>query len=142
MRKIKVRFWTKILLLVSALACGVALLLAARREPVQPIPPNNQLAEPAHSSTVSTETFEGIVTDTHCGAKHSAKVGLSAADCTRACVHGGEHFALVDGEKTYVLHGELERLKRMAGERAAIAGNLNGNTIEVVSVAEANPKSE
>jgi hypothetical protein len=94
------------------------------------------------SPAASTDTYEGIVTDTRCGAKHSANVGLSAADCTRACVHAGEHFALVDGDRTYVLNGEPDALKRMSGERVKIAGNLNDNTIEVLSVAEVNPKAE
>lgn len=141
MRKIDVR-WTKILLLVSALACGTALLLAARSQAAGPAPITPPQTESAHATTTSTETFNGIVTDTRCGAKHSAKVGLSAADCTRACVHAGEHFALVDGEKSYILVGEPLALKRVAGDRVKVAGTLNGNTIAVASVAELDPKAE
>jgi hypothetical protein len=37
-------------------------------------------------------------------------------------VHSGERFALIDGEKAYVLEGESARLKRLAGERVKIAG--------------------
>jgi hypothetical protein len=139
MRKIKVRWWTKILLLVCALACGTAFLLAARSQSAGPAPITQQQTE---SANAPTETFSGIVTDTHCGAKHSAKVGLSAADCTRACVHAGEHFALVDGEKAYTLAGDPAALKRVAGDRVKVAGTLNGNTIAVFSVAELDPKAE
>ena len=130
------------MLLVFALACGTALLLAARSPSVAPAPITQQQTESSHAATTPTETFNGIVTDTHCGAKHSAKAGLSAADCTRACVHAGERFALVDGEKAYTLAGDPAALKRLAGDRVKVAGTLSGNTIAVVSVAELNPKAE
>ena len=80
------------------------------------------------------QSYEGIITDTHCGAKHSAKIGLSAGDCTRACVHAGDSFALVDGDKVFILAGESEALKRSAGERVKVVGTLNGNSISVSSV--------
>jgi hypothetical protein len=90
--------------------------------------------QPVAVQTVAVQTYEGVVTDTRCGAKHTPAVPESAADCTRACVHAGEHFALVDGEKVYVLEGETELLKRAAGERVTLAGTLNGHTISVTSV--------
>jgi hypothetical protein len=83
---------------------------------------------------MQTESYEGVITDTHCGAKHSAAIGMAAADCTRACVHGGEQFALVDGETVYLLEGGMEALKRVAGQRVRIVGTINGNTISVASV--------
>jgi hypothetical protein len=81
-----------------------------------------------------TQSYEGMITDTRCGAKHSAAIGLAAADCTRACVHGGEQFALVDGDNVYVLEGEVGAVKRMAGQRVRIVGTLNGNKISVSTV--------
>ena len=98
-----------------------------------------QAQEAAAIFTLRRENYEGIVTDTHCGAKHSAAVGLSAADCTRACVHSGESFALVDGEKTYRLKGDEAALKRVAGERVKLAGTLTDNTISVGSVSPSAP---
>lgn len=92
-------------------------------------------AKPAQSSALPPQNYEGMLTDTHCGAKHSAAVGMSAADCTRLCVHSGEHFALVDGEKAYILEGDEAALKRMAGQRVKIVGTLSGSTILVSSVA-------
>jgi hypothetical protein len=142
MRKTKLRSGTKILFLVCAIACGTAFLLAARRQAAGPAPATPQQTESAPASATSTAIFSGIVTDTHCGAKHSAKVGLSAADCTRACVHAGEYFALVDGEKAYTLAGDPVALKHLAGDRVKVAGTLNGNTIAVVSVSELDPKAE
>jgi len=87
------------------------------------------------SSAIQTQSYEGMITDTHCGAKHSAALGMAAAECTRTCVHGGEQFALVDGESVYVLEGHVEALKRTAGQRARIVGILNGNKISVSGVA-------
>jgi hypothetical protein len=142
MRKIKLRLWAEILPVVCALACGTAILLAARSNYAGPTSTTPQQTESGHASATPTETFNGIVTDTRCGAKHSSKVGLSAADCTRACVHAGEHFALVDGEKAYTLEGDPAALKHLAGDRVKVAGTLNGNTIAVISVAELDPKAE
>ena len=84
--------------------------------------------------TEQMQTFEGMITDTRCGAKHSAAIGLTAADCTRACVHGGEQFSLIEGDKVYVLEGDLPVLKQSAGRRAKVAGTLTGNKIAVSSV--------
>jgi hypothetical protein len=87
------------------------------------------------SPSLPPESYEGMISDTHCGARHSATIGLAAADCTRVCVHGGEQFALVDGDNVYLLEGDLQMLKRMAGERVRIVGVLNGNRISVSSAA-------
>lgn len=81
------------------------------------------------------QTYEGVVTDTRCGAKHSAAIGKTAADCSRACVHGGAEFALVDGDRVYPLDGELMVLKRLAGLRVKVVGTLNGDRLTVASVA-------
>jgi hypothetical protein len=164
MRIARVRFWIETVALVSSVACVLAAFLAlclatlgaaesSANDLSQPQPTNApSLSESgaAHLSYVSAqssqpqaspthapappETYEGIITDTHCGAKHSAKIGLSAADCTRVCVHSGDSFALVDGDKVYVLEGESAALKQSAGERVKILGILNGTTIAVSSV--------
>lgn len=82
------------------------------------------------------ETYEGVITDSHCGAKHASAIGESAADCTRKCVHAGEQFILVDRDSTYMLEGEMQLLKKMAGQRVRVIGTLNGKTITVNHVAE------
>jgi hypothetical protein len=76
-----------------------------------------------------------MITDTHCGAKHSAVIGATATDCTIRCVRAGEQFVLVDGETIYLLDGDLGALKRVAGQRVRIVGTLNGKTISVTAVA-------
>jgi hypothetical protein len=154
MKAMKVRFWVEMLAVVSLIICAAALVIvtvggtvgAAADEPesVSAAEPGQSSASPTQSSVpeaspvqpqnVQPQNYEGVITDTRCGAKHSAAIGQSAADCTRACVHGGERFALVDGDKMYALQGELQGLKHSAGERVRIVGTLNGNTISVASV--------
>src|ERR1700692_529346 len=41
------------------------------------------------SSAIQTQSYEGMITDTHCGAKHSAAIGMGAGDCARGWVHRG-----------------------------------------------------
>lgn len=140
--KLQTRYYWLALPLAIGVLCALVLTLRTHSAAAGSVADQPVSSQAVQALNAGAETYEGIVTDTRCGARHSAKVALSAADCTRACVHAGEHFALVDGEKTYFLNGEPALLKRMAGERVIIAGNLNGHTIEVVSVAEANPKAE
>jgi hypothetical protein len=105
-------------------------------------PSTQSLSTPASSTQAAAaepQNYDGVITDTRCSAKHSSAIGQSAADCTRACVHGGQKFALVDGDKMYALEGEPEALKRAAGERVRIVGTLSGSTILVASVVTATP---
>jgi uncharacterized low-complexity protein len=139
MKMTKIRLWIEMLLAASAIACIVALFLATLGSAAGAGAGagDSGTEPPGQTSAAQTQAYEGIVTDTRCGAKHSPAVGLAAADCTRVCVHRGDSFALVDGDKTYTLEGESAALKRVAGERVRITGMLNGNVISVASVASA-----
>ena len=86
------------------------------------------------ASSLQPQSYEGVVTDTRCSAKHSAAIGDTAADCTIRCVRAGEQFVLVDSESSYVLEGDLAALKRAAGQRVKIVGTLNGGKISVSSI--------
>jgi hypothetical protein len=145
MNAMKVRFWVEMFAVMSLIACALALVIATvggTAGAAADAPESAFAAEPKQSSSISPvqpqnvqpQNYDGVITDTRCGAKHSAAIGQSAADCTRACVHGGEKFALVDGDKMYALEGELAGLKHSAGERVRIVGTLSGNTISVASV--------
>ena len=135
------RFWIGMLGVVIVVGI-LALLIGAPRVTAGAgaVPgPESESGRPAQpspiqSSAIPSQTYEGIITDAHCGAKHSATVGMAAAECTRVCVHSGEHFALVDGDKTYTLEGNDTALKRMAGQRVKLFGTLSGQTISVASV--------
>ena len=83
------------------------------------------------------QTFTGQVSDEMCGAKHA--MSGSPAECTRACVGKGSKYALVSGDKVYVLEtsdkAALDQLDKLAGEQAKVTGTANGDTIAVTSVA-------
>ena len=127
------RLWIEIVMVGTGVACALALLLATVGAVAGAAGTafGQQPAKPA----AALQTYEGMVTCSRCGARHSAKLGKNAADCTRICVHAGAQFVLVDGEKIYQLEGDLNLLKKLAGERARIAGALTGNTIQVSSLA-------
>jgi hypothetical protein len=124
------RFWIEIVLLGSAAALALALLFAT-------LGAAGAAANGRDSSQLNpsaTASFEGMVTCSRCGAKHSAALDRSASNCVRVCVHGGASFALVNADAAYLLDGDLAVLKKLAGQRARVTGTRDGQTIKVVSV--------
>ena len=122
-----------------ALAVCIATLSAAAESASEALahPQTPSQSGAAHTGEGTSESFEGVVTCSRCGARHSASLGKNAADCARVCVHGGAKFVLVNGDKTYVLEGDPDLLKRVAGRRTRIAGVASGNTIRVSSATAA-----
>lgn len=152
------RFWIEIVALGTAIACALALVIATLGAAAvavgghpneagssQASPGQGGLERTAQPSPASSSSFssarqqarEGMVTCSRCGAKHSAALGKTAVNCSLTCVHSGATFALVDGDKTYMLDGATDRLKKVAGQRARIMGVVQGNRIKVSSVAAA-----
>jgi hypothetical protein len=134
MKPIKLRLWIKFLAAISGLACVLLIFFATFGTATGKAAGDTSAGQSTQTPAADVQTYEGVVTDTKCGAKHTPALSESAADCTRACVHAGEKFSLVDGDKVYTLEGQPEMLKRAAGERVTVAGTLNGNTISVASV--------
>jgi hypothetical protein len=130
------RFWIEIILVGTGIACVLALLMATLGVAADAVNGRNSKAPPvpADVAVQPQQTYEGMVTCSRCGAKHSAFLNASATTCVRSCVHGGESFALVDSESLYLLDGNLADLKKLAGQRARIVGILRGKTIRVLSV--------
>lgn len=92
-----------------------------------------------HSQAQDTATdtaLTGIVSDALCGAKHSM-TSMSAADCMRMCVKGGQGFALVVGDKVYNLRGDSAELDKYAAQKVTVKGKLKGNSVAVDSVTPA-----
>ena len=81
------------------------------------------------------QKFTGEVGDAMCGRKHMEG---TPAECTRACVAQGSKYALIVGEKVYVLDttdkAALATLDQQAGKNATVTGTLNGDIIAVSSV--------
>jgi hypothetical protein len=127
------RVWIEIVFLCTALALALALLIATLGAAAGAATEEAVAGQEAPSTT--EQTYEGLVTCSRCGARHSASLGQTAADCSRVCVRGGASFALVESDVTYLLDGDIGVLGRLAGQRARIVGELNGKTIRVSSVA-------
>ena len=72
-----------------------------------------------------------------CGAKHM--MAGNDAECTRTCVKKGSKYTLIVGDRVYTLDtsdmAALEKLDKLAGENAKVTGTVNGDTIQVSSVA-------
>ena len=131
------RIWIEIVVLATTVACALALLLAtlgaiagtsldAEGQEQKVAVPQTQKAE--------LQQYEGMLSCAKCDGRHSPNIGKSAAECTRACAHAGEPFALVSGDTIYALNGGLECLKHAAGERVSIVGSMEGNVIHVVTI--------
>jgi hypothetical protein len=147
------RFWIETLALGTAVACALALLIATlaagttavAERTASPQSSESQASDPVTQPAVTEPAndpanvpqhhFEGMVTCSRCGAKHSPKLGKPATECTIICVRGGATFSLVDGDNTYQLDGDLNLLKRLAGQRAQVIGVMRRNTITVSSIA-------
>ena len=88
-----------------------------------------------HAFAGRKQTFTGEVGDAMCGRKHMEG---TPAECTHTCVSHGSKYALVVGEKIYILDttdkAALATLDQQAGKNATVTGILNGDTIEVSSV--------
>jgi hypothetical protein len=125
--------WVGTLAITSAVACGVALLLATLGATAASFAeyPVGAQANPPSSET---RVFEGMLTCSRCGAKHSASLSRNAADCVRICAHGGAAFTLVQGERVFKLEGDPEALKQLAARRVRVTGVLQGDTIQVSDV--------
>jgi hypothetical protein len=84
-----------------------------------------------------TKTLTGEVSDAMCGAKH--QMPGAASECTRACVKHGSNYALVVNGKVYTLattdQAALDQLDKLAGAKAKVTGEVDGDTITVKSVA-------
>lgn len=122
------RIFIEIVTLASAVATGLALLIAF-------------LGVVAEAGQAATEvpTYEGMVTCSSCGAKHSSASGKSAAECARLCVRDGANFALVDGDRSYLLDVQPDVIRSFIGQRARISGGARVDKIRVVTVVKANP---
>ena len=85
-------------------------------------------------NSAKAQTATGVLTDAHCGARHPSDSGLTAGDCARICVKQGSSWALVDGEKVYLIKGDSPYFDKLAGQRVRVLGTLQGSTIKVQSL--------
>jgi hypothetical protein len=91
--------------------------------------------EPLAPNPLTAATFNGMITDSFCGARHMRKSHENSAECAHTCVRRGAGYVLVDGNRRYQLTGGNDALERLAGQRAIVTGTRQGGTIVVNSVA-------
>jgi hypothetical protein len=94
-----------------------------------------QTLAPATRPPTGGKTFSGMITDSHCGARHMRNTSQNSTDCARACVRKGATFVLVDGSHRYALIGGDAALAELAGQRANVTGIRQGDTIIVNAAA-------
>lgn len=84
------------------------------------------------------QTLTGEVGDAMCGVKHMEG---PPAECTRTCVAHGSKYALVVGDKIYVLNTTdkalLAALDQQAGKKATVTGTVDGTNVDVSTVVAA-----
>lgn len=84
-------------------------------------------------SWAADKSFVGVISDSHCGAKH-AEASEKAAGCVAKCVSGGAKYALVSQGKVYQLDPQDKVSSDLAGKSVMVKGTLSGDTISVSSV--------
>jgi len=89
--------------------------------------------QPAISPASPGESYQGVVTDSRCGARHIRNSRLNPTECARLCVREGARYVLVDGNRRYKLVGSQEALEKFAGQRIRVSGTRQGETIQVRS---------
>jgi hypothetical protein len=87
-------------------------------------------------SMAAPQKFTGVVSDDMCKQKHMMP-GHSDADCTHACIKAGSKYALVAGDKVFILKGDASQIERFAGKKVSVTGEVAGNSLQVASIAGA-----
>lgn len=87
----------------------------------------------------AAETWKGTITDSMCGAKHSAdKHGDKPEDhkaCVERCVARGGEYVFVAGDKVLkIANQKFEALKEHAGAEVMLTGELKDDTITVSKI--------
>ncbi|MGD0220790.1 MAG: DUF5818 domain-containing protein [Terriglobia bacterium] len=83
-------------------------------------------------SFAADKTLTGVVSDSHCGLKHSA---AGSGECVEHCVTGGATYVLVSDGKVYQLDAQ-DKFKGLGGKSVTVTGAVEGTSITVTSVAE------
>jgi hypothetical protein len=130
--------WLALITFCSAAAVVAALALAAVFAGATLAFAAGQSAEPSHRSRANAEArtpkaFSGVITDSHCGARHTMS-DKNSAECSRACVWKGARYVLVNGDRVYALNGNEAVFEKLAGQRVTAEGTVTGDAITIRSV--------
>ena len=119
-------------LALAVVIAGASVALASHQEAAQEA---QDVSAATPAPQVGAATFTGMITDSHCGARHMRKSNMTSAECARACYRKGASYVLIDGSRRYTLIGGEESVGKLVGERAKITGSLQDDAIVVDSAA-------
>jgi hypothetical protein len=111
----------------AAIVAGASVALASHQEA------EGANDQPKQSEHVDLVTFNGMITDSVCGARHTRYRNLSSSQCAATCIRHGAQYVLVDGDHRYALTGNKESLQKLVGTRANVTGTRDGDMIIVSS---------
>jgi len=82
------------------------------------------------------KTFTGVITDSMCGKDHAMMGVKPDSKCVLECVKSGSKYALLEGTNVYEL-SDQKAPEKFAGQKVKVTGTLNGNVLQVQSIAAA-----
>ncbi len=87
-----------------------------------------------HAQT-PTKTWDGFVTDTHCGTNCQRTSAMTPDQaCVRLCVRKGSKYGLWYGNHVYALEPQ-SKAARFAAEKVHVVGELSNDVITITSIA-------
>ena len=91
--------------------------------------------------TARAEDFQGVITDTMCGARHDMMKDHPADQCVKMCTKAQYSYALYDGKNIFRL-SDQKTPARFAAQEVKVTGTLNqkSKTIKVSSIEPAAEK--
>src|SRR5258706_10877550 len=81
------------------------------------------------------KSYDGVVTDTMCGADHSMMGNIPDKQCVLGCAKGNGKYALIVGKKVYKLDGKPADFEKFAAAKVKVTGTLSGDTLHADSIA-------
>lgn len=85
-------------------------------------------------TTKSQQTWQGFVTDTHCGTNcQRTKAMTPDKKCVQRCVREGSKYGLWVGQHVYELEPQSQAA-RYAARDVSVTGTLDGETIHIDSI--------
>lgn len=130
------RSWLSLLGFFAVITLGSSLIFAAVFAGVTAVIAGGGAAQASDDVQVDpivpAQSFSGVITDSHCGARHIDS-GKSASECTRMCLRNGSKYVLVNGDKSYEIIGDPGQISQLAGQRVKLTGTLTADRIKVTS---------
>jgi hypothetical protein len=84
--------------------------------------------------SAAAATMEGMISDSHCGAKHAAATAADAK-CVAGCMKKGADPVLVSEGKVYKIDAASKsKVEDYLGKKVTVEGNTEGDTVTIESI--------